>query len=94
MDVHSKHILTTKIVETTVNEIDLAIEHLENLKQRLDITKLITVYDRGYPSIELMMKTIDLDSKFLIRLPKNVFRHPIKQMKTNDEIIKINLTNN
>lgn len=84
MDVHSKHILTTKIVETTVNEIDLAIEHLENIKQRLDITKLITVYDRGYSSIELMMKTIDLDSKFLIRLPKNVFRHPIKQMKTND----------
>ena len=41
-----------------------------------------------------MMKTIDLDSKFLIRLPKNVFRHSIKQMKTNDEIIKINLTNN
>ena len=38
MDVHFKHILTTKIVETTVNEIDLAIEHLENLKQRLDIT--------------------------------------------------------
>ena len=94
MDIHSKYILTTKIVETTVNEIDLAIEHLENIKQRLDITKLITVYDRGYPSIELMMKTIDLDSKFLIRLPKNVFRHPIKQMKTNDEIIKINLTNN
>lgn len=27
-------------------------------------------------------------------LPKNVFRHLIKQMKTNDEIIKINLTNN
>ena len=93
LDVHSKHILTAKIVETTVNEIDLAIEHLENLKQRSDITKLITIYDRGYPSIELMVKTIDLNSKFLIRLPKNIFRHQIKQMKTNDEIIKINLTN-
>lgn len=40
-----------------------------------------------------MVKTIDLNSKFL-RLPKNIFRHLIKQMKTNDEIIKINLTNN
>ena len=70
MDVHYKHILTTKIVETTVNEIELEIEHLKNLKQRLDITKLITVYDRGYPPIELMIKTIDLNSKFLIRLPK------------------------
>ncbi len=41
-----------------------------------------------------MAKTMDLNSKFLIRLPKNVFKHLIKQMKTNDEIIKINLTNN
>ena len=88
LDVHSKHILTAKIVETTVNEIDLAIEHLENLRQRLDITKLITIYDRGYPSIELMTKIIDLNSKFLIRLPKNVFIHQIKQMKSNDEIGK------
>lgn len=94
LDVHSKHILTTKIVETTVNEIDLAIEHLENLKERFNIEKMITIYDRGYPSIELMVKTIDLNSKFLIRLPKNVFNRQIKQMKTNDEIIKINLINN
>ena len=80
-----------KIVETITNEVDLAIEHLENLKQRFDIKKLITIYDRGYPSIELMVKTIDLDSKFLIRLPKNVFRRQINKMQTNDEIIKINM---
>ena len=91
LDVHSKHILTVKIVETITNEVDLAIEHLENLKQRFDIKKLITIYDRGYPSIELMVKTIDLDSKFLIRLPKNVFRRQINKMQTNDEIIKINI---
>ena len=91
LDVHSKHILTVKIVETITNEVDLAIEHLENLKQRFNIEKLITIYDRGYPSIELMVKTIDLDSKFLIRLPKNVFKRQINKMKTNDEIIKINM---
>ena len=93
LDVHSKHILTAKIVETTTNEVDLAIEHLENLKKRLNIKKLITIYDRGYPSIELMVKTMDLDSKFLIRLPKNVFKRQIRKMSTNDEIIKINLVN-
>lgn len=93
LDVHSKHILTSKIVETTINEITLAMEHLDNLKERLDIKKLITIYDRGYSSIELMLKTINLDSKFLIRLPKNVFKNQIKQMKTNDEIIQININN-
>ena len=31
LDVHSKHILTVKIVETITNEVDLAIEHLEGI---------------------------------------------------------------
>lgn len=70
LDVYSKHILTAKIVETTISEVDLAIEYLENLKQRLDIAKLITIYDRGYSSIELMVKTIDLKSKFLYNAAK------------------------
>lgn len=93
LDVHSKHILTAKIVERTKSEIELAIEHLKDMKNRFNIRKLITVYDRGYASIELMGKIIDLDSKFLIRLPKHVFKNEIKQMKTNDEIITINLNN-
>ena len=63
------------------------------MKRRFNIKKLITIYDQGYPSIELMMKTIDLNSKFFIRLPKNIFKHQIQQMKNNYEIIKINLTN-
>lgn len=92
LDVNSKHILTAKIVEREKNEIDLAIEHLNNLNKRFNLEKFITIYDRGYSSIELMMKTIDLGSKFLIRLPKNVFKHQIKNIKTNDEIININLT--
>ena len=35
-----------------------------------------------------------ISTQNLIRLPKNVFAHQIKQMKTNDEIIQINMTNN
>ena len=93
LDVHSKHILTTKIVETTVNEIDLAIEHLKNIKEQFDIEKIITIYDRGYPSTELMVKTMDMNSKFLIRLPKNVFKRQIEKIQTNDEIITVNMIN-
>ena len=81
-----------KLLKRTVNEIELAIEHLKNMKNRFNIRKLITVFDRGYASIELMIQIKDLDSKFLIRLPKNLFKNQIKQMKTNDEIIKINMT--
>lgn len=95
LDVNSKHILTAKIVETTINEIDLAIEHLLNLNRRFDIKNFITIHDRGYASLELMMKTMDLNSKFLIRLPKKLYlKAKLKKMKSNDEIIEINITNN
>ena len=51
LDVHSKYILTVKIIETIINEVDLTIEHLENLKQRLNIKKLITIYYRVTPQL-------------------------------------------
>ena len=91
LDVNSNHILTAKIDSREVNEIMLAIEHLNNLKNRLDIRKLITIYDRGYGSTELMIHTIYLDSKFLIRLNDNAFRKKISQMNCDDGIIEINI---
>lgn len=93
MDVNSKFMLTTKIVEKTVKETTLAMEHLNDLKKRFNIKKFITIYDRGYKSIELMLYTEKLNSKFLIRLPKNAFYKQIGRVKGNDKIIEINLTN-
>ena len=93
LDVNSKFMLTTKIIEKTVKETTLAMEHLDDLKKRFNIEKFITIYDRGYKSIELMLYTEKLNSKFIIRLPKNAFSKQIKRVKGNDKIIEINLTN-
>lgn len=93
MDVNSKFMLTTKIVEKTVKETELAMEHLDDLKKRFNIQKFITIYDRGYKSIELMLYTEKINSKFLIRLPKKAFSNQIGRIKGNDKIIEINLTN-
>ena len=93
LDVNSKFMLVTKIVEKTVKETTLAMDHLNELKKRFDIKKFIAVYDRGYKSIELMLFTEKLESKFLIRLPKNTFAKKRRQIKGNDKIIEINLTN-
>ena len=93
LDVNSKFMLTTKIVEKSTTEVQQAIQHLNDLKNRLDITKFIAVYDRGYKSIELMLYTEKLNSKFLIRLPKNTFEKQRRKIKSNDKIIEINLTN-
>ena len=85
--------LTTKIVEKTVKETTLAMQHLDDLKKRFDITKFIAIYDRGYKSIELMIYTEKLNSKFLIRIPKNTFKKQRRKIKGKDKIIEINLTN-
>lgn len=91
LDVNSGFILTTKIVERTVSEIELAMEHLLDLKKRLNIEKFIAVYDRAYNSIELMTFTDSLNSKFVIRLQKTTFKNEIRKIKGSDKIIAINL---
>lgn len=93
LDVHSKHILTSKIVSKSVSEVKLAIEHLNNLNKRLNLTKMIVIYGRGYGSIELMLNTIYLNSKFIIRLNSQAFKKKIQQMNSDDEIIQVNIKN-
>lgn len=92
LDVNSKHILTAKIASKRIKETALAIEHLNNLKRRINIKKLITIYDRGYTSKELMLTTECMDSKFIIRLKKNTFKNKIKRMNCDDGEIYINIT--
>lgn len=91
LDVNSNHILTAKVDSRKNSEVSLAIEHLYNLKNRININKMITIYDRGYGSTELMIQTIYLDSKFLIRLNSNSFHKKIEEMDSDDEIIEINI---
>lgn len=90
MDVNSKFILTSKIVERSVDEITLALDHLKELNKRFNIRKFITIYDRGYVSLELMLNTEEIGSKYLIRLKKNSFINQRKYIRGDDEIIKIN----
>ena len=77
-----------------MSEVELALKHLDNLNQRIDMTKTITTYDRGYPSVELMIKHIILNSFFVIRLRSSDFDKEISKMKTDDEIINININQN
>ena len=93
IDVNSKFILTSKIVERSVDEITLALDHLKELNSRFNLKKFITIYDRGYVSLELMLNTEELGSKYLIRLKKNSFINQRKYIKGNDGIIYINWIN-
>ena len=94
LDVNSGFMLTSDIVERTVKETTLAKKHLIDLENRgYDLSDFIEVYDRAYKSIDLMLFTEKMNSKFLIRLPKNTFANKRRKIKGNDKIIEINLTN-
>ena len=51
-DTQTDLILTSEIVNSKKEtEIELAMKHLDNLNQRIDMTNTITTYDRGYASL-------------------------------------------
>ena len=78
LDVHSKHILTSKIVSRSVSEVKLAIEHLNNLNKRFDLTKLIVIYDRGYVRQEASLFSIEFSENRDIFNPCCVGFPPLK----------------
>lgn len=91
LDVKSQFIMTSIIEDITISEVTLAMRHLDTLKERHDMKKVITIYDRGYGSMELITKSLQMNTKFLIRLPKNILKRERKKMKTNDEIIPVKM---
>ena len=94
-DTQTDLILTSEIVNSKKKtEVELAINHLENLNQRIDMTKTITTYDRGYAALELMLEHMKINSYFLIRLRVDDFKDEKKYMKTNDEFIDITINAN
>ena len=68
--------------------------HLDDAKDKIDLKKTITTYDRGYNFTELMVKTIQLESYFLIRAKKSTFKKKQSVMETkriNDATFRITL---
>ena len=59
--------------------------HLDDAKNKIDLTKTITTYDRFYNSIEIMFKTMLLDSYFIIRGKTHTFKKQQNKMKKKKE---------
>lgn len=91
LNVKSQFIMTSIIEDITVSEVTLAMRHLDTLKERYGMEKVITIYDWGYGSMELITKSLQMNTKFLIRLPKSILKRERKIMKTNDEIMPVKM---
>ncbi|AWX32292.1 IS4 family transposase [Methanosphaera sp. BMS] len=92
VDVLNEFILSSTITSRKSGEPDLAIDHLEDVKDKINIQKTISICDRGYGSKKLMLKIMQLNSYFVIRLKKDTFIDQRYKMTTDDEIIEVPLT--
>ena len=77
----SDFIISANLTNTFTDEITHALWHLEDAKNKIDLTHTITTYDRFYNSQELMLKTMQLNSYFVIRGKTSTFRKQLKQTK-------------
>ena len=92
-DINNGYILTSKIDNKSTSEIKLAMQHLNILQKHYPVEKSIITADRAYPSLQMILKIINIHSHFVIRLPQGKYEKEIKQMTSNDEIIDFKLNN-
>lgn len=86
-------IISSNITNKSTSEIEHALMHLDDVKNKIDLTKTITTYDRFYNSIEIMFKTMLLDSYFIICGKTHTFKKQQNKMKKEgktDETHEIN----
>ena len=89
LDLENGIIITSKIAPYKASERDLALEHIEKLKQ-FGIKNDLLLLDRGYPSSKLILYLETNGIKYLMRVPNN-FLKPINDAKAKDRVVKIKI---
>lgn len=87
-DVENNVMIDAIIDKHNTCERTLAKNNIENM---IDILgkerKIITIFDRGYISTEMLMFMMDFPIFYLFRVPGTAFSNEKKSMKSNDEIV-------
>lgn len=93
-DCLNEFVWDTEVEEAETSEEKLIYNHISNLEKNYQTEKYILIMDRGYPSLTLLKHLDEKNIKYLIRLPKSYYKEEIKSMKTDDEYVKIEITDN
>lgn len=92
-DVFNHFFLDLQIGSVKTSESDLAKQNIYALKNILPNYNIIVVFDRGYPSIELIHFLEKNEIKYLFRLSCNDYKKERELMVTKDESVKLMHTN-
>lgn len=84
--------LDIEIAPYRSDERELAKKNILKVKETFKDKKLLIIFDRGYPSID-MLKFLDENGiKYIIRSQESTYSREKREMKSNDEKVKIKLT--
>jgi len=90
-DVENGFIVNALIADCVQGEDVLGYKNIENAQEIVDLTKSIIIFDRGYPSVELIMHLEERGIKYICRLQSQMYEPEKRGMKTDDEWIDIKL---
>jgi hypothetical protein len=88
-DIENDMILTSKITKYKASERDLAIELIEQLKE-IGLKNDLILFDRGYPSSELIKYLEDSEIKYLMRVSSQ-FLKVVNEAKQEDQIVELRI---
>ena len=88
-DILNEYVLDTLVRPYRTSEIEMEKEHLKNVKEIIKKQKIIRVKDRNYRCLEDFFYSNKNNEKYVVRLQESDYKEYIRQMKSNDEEIKI-----
>ena len=95
-DVVNNWVIDAQIDKLYTSERELAKKHIEEMVKiigdEIDLGKVIIIFDRGYPSIEMMEILEELKIKYIFRGTISKYTEEIKKMTTEDEEIESKIT--
>lgn len=95
-DVVNNWVIDAQIDKLKGSERELAKRHIAELVMTLtgeiELEKVIILFDRGYPSIEMIYLLQEIGIKYIFRGKISSYRKEIEKMKTEDEEIEIKIT--
>ena len=92
MDVMNGFLLDGIIGNHKESELPLIHQNLDNIQDIINPSQSIFIFDRGYAAMELFAHIIEMNSYFVARLQDRYYKKERKQVQSNDEEIKLNLT--
>ena len=88
-DVLNDFFLDLQICNVSVNELAAAKENI-NAIERIGLKqKVLIIFDRGYPSLELLNYLGEREIDYIVRIPSTFCKNERKQTESNDAVVKI-----